>query len=329
MKNILITIVFLSFVVSPVFAGQPSQEEGTKAALRAAIFIQNKAGSDFQDKLDTFNDLITTRLTEKGFTIIDKNEVLAKFQESRNEDISVEKIIKIITDLIRTKKTETPVENAITDASALRIAQMIGADYLIFATINSFGQEQKVFKGQGTVYGTDNAVTDCIMRLAIKVCEGNKGGTIYGDIIPVTERVPQLENLEIRSSDIINKLLDSGSVLAANNISDKIERIREAKTEKGTEVEFTIDSNAKGAIIELDGAAIGSAPGCFHALVGLHQLRLSKERFVTWEKTVNIHSGQILNINLELSEEGTQRAIEDKNIPVFNKVINKTNNKQK
>lgn len=329
MKNVLITILFSSFIISPVFAGQSLQKGGTKAALRAAIFIQNKAGSDFQDKVDTFNDLITTRFTEKGFTIIDKNEVLAKFRESRNEDISVEKIIKIISDLIKTKKTEVPVEDTITDAGALRIAQMIGADYLIFATINSFGQEQRLFKGQGTVYGTDNAVTDCIMRLAIKVCEGSKGGTIYGDIIPITERVPQLEHLDIRSSDIINKLFDSGSVLAANNISDKIERIREAKVEKGAEVEFTIDSNAKGAIVELDGTAIGSAPGHFRALTGLHQLRLSKERFVTWEKTVNIHSGQVLNINLELSGEGTQRAIEDKNIPVFNKAFNKDNNKQK
>ncbi len=312
MKNILTVIMFLSFMVSSVFANQSPREGGAKAALRAAIFIQNKAGSDFQDKLDTFNNLITTRLTEKGFTIIDKNEVIAKFRESRNEGIG-----------------EVLVGDAITDASALRIAQMIGADYLIFATINSFGQEQKVFKGQGTIYGTDNAATDYIMRLAVKVCEGSKGGAIYGDIIPVIERVSQLEHLEIRSSNMINKLLDSGSVLAANNISDKIERIREAKVIIGTEVEFTIDSNVKGAVVELDSAAIGSVPGHFRALAGLHQLRLSKERFVTWEKTVNIHSGQVLNINLELSKEGAKRAIEDKNIPIFNKLFNKDTDKQK
>jgi len=187
--------------------------------------------------------------------------------------------------------------------------------------INSFGQEQKVFHGEGTVYGTNNEATDFIMRLAMKVCEGVHGGTVYGDVIPVTERIPKLNNLEIHSSDIVNKLLDTGSQLAANNISDKIERINTAKLEKVIEVEFTVDSNAKGATIELDGAAIGSAPGRFRAPAGLHQLRLSKERYATWEKTVNIYSGQVLNINLELSAEGTQRAIEEKNIPTYHKIF--------
>ena len=206
---------------------------------------------------------------------------------------------------------------------------MIGADYLIFATINSFGQEQKEFKGEGTVYGTNNEATDYIMRLAVKVCEGTHGGTVYGDVIPVTERIPKLNNLEIHSSDIINKLLDTGSQLAANNISDKIERIRATKLEKGVvEVEFTVDSNVRGATAELDGVAIGSTPGRFRALAGLHQMRLSKEKYATWEKTVNIYSGQVLNINLELSAEGTQRAIEEKNIPAFNKPFPKDNNKQ-
>ena len=119
-----------------------------ESPLRAAIFVQNRAGNDFQDKLDTFKDLITARLTENGFAIIDKNDVLAKFQESRNEDNATKVAINTAIDLTKSKKTEASVEDIITDSSALRIAQMLGVDYLIFATITSYGEEQKVFKGQ-------------------------------------------------------------------------------------------------------------------------------------------------------------------------------------
>ncbi len=307
MRKNLFIILFL-MTASQSFAEQTNPNDaGGKVALRAAIFVQNRAGNDFQDKVDTFKDLITARLTEKGFAIIDKNDVLAKFQESRNEDPDVEGVIKVAVDLTKAKKTEASVEDIITDASAFRIAQMIGVDYLIFATITSFGEEQKTFKGQGTVYSTDNAVTDQIMRLTLKVCDGAHGSTIYGDVVNATERIPQSKNLEINSSDTINKLFDTGAVLAADNISKKIENIRTVKVDKGAEVEFAVNSNVQGATVELDGAAIGSAPGHFHALEGLHQLRLSKERYATWEKTVNIYSGQKLNISLELSKEGVQR----------------------
>jgi len=310
--KIYLAVILLLMTGGLGFAEQsgPADAAGS-TPLRAAIFVQNRAGNEFQGKLDTFKDLITARLTEKGFAIIDKNDVLAKFKESGNEDGTVRDAIKVAVDLTKAVKTEASVEDVITDASALRIAQMLGAKYLIFATITSFGQEQKVFKGQGTVYGTDNAATDHIMRLTLKVCEGAHGGTIYGDVVNATERVPQTKNLEINSSDIINKLFDDGAVLAADNISKKIENIREVKVDKGAEVEFDVSSNVQGATVEIDGTAIGAAPGRFHALEGIHQLRLSKERYVTWEKAVNVYSGQKLNISMELSEKSTD--VDNKN----------------
>lgn len=302
------------FFVPKLFAESNNTDFQGKQGIKAAIFVQNRAGNDFQDKLDTFKDLITARLTEKGFAIIDKNDVLAKFQESHNEDRGVQDIIQVAVDLTKVKKTETSVEDIITDASASRLARMLEADYLIFATVTSSGQEEKTFKGQDTVYGTDNAVTDHIMRLTLKVCDGVHGGTIYADVVKVTERVPQSQNFQVVSSDTINKLFDSGAALAAENISEKIENIREVKVDQGAEVEFVVNSNVHGATVELDGAAIGSTPGRFRALKGLHQLRLSKERYATWEKTVNIFPGQGLNVSMELSREGIRRLDETSEI---------------
>jgi len=288
-------------------AQQGLDAETNKPLLRAAIFVQNRAGKEFQDKLDTLNDMISTRLTEKGFSIIDKNDVVAKFRESRETDEGVSKTIKALTDLIKSGKTETTVENAITDASALRISQMIGADYLIFATINSAGQEKRKFKGQGTIVGTDSEATIHTLRIALKVLEGNQGGSVYGDVVTVSEKVAALQNLQTESTDIANKLLDDGAVKIAENITDNVEQIRTVKVKSVPTVEFSIKSNIDDATVELDGAVIGSAPGRFNAAPGLHQMRITKEYFSSWEKTINIFPNQVLSVSLELSEEGARR----------------------
>jgi hypothetical protein len=59
--------------------------------------------------------------------------------------------------------------------------------------------------------------------------------------------------------------------------------------------------------VELDGIAIGSAPGAFQAYPGIHKLRLSREGFEPWERTVNIYDGQTLRVALQMSEAGYAR----------------------
>ena len=145
------------------------------------------------------------------------------------------------------------------------------------------------------------------MRITLKVCDGAHGSTIYGDVVNASERIPQSQNLQINSSDTVNKLFDTGAGLVAENISKKIDDIRAVNVVKGTQVAFDVNSSVPGATVELDGAAIGTTPGHFQALEGLHQLRLSKERYATWEKSVNIFAGQKLDISMELSQEGIQR----------------------
>ena len=58
--------------------------------------------------------------------------------------------------------------------------------------------------------------------------------------------------------------------------------------------------------VELDGIAIGSAPGTFQAFPGLHKLRLSREGFKDWERTVNIYAGQKLRVALQMSDAGSR-----------------------
>lgn len=59
--------------------------------------------------------------------------------------------------------------------------------------------------------------------------------------------------------------------------------------------------------VELDGVALGSAPDEFKAFPGLHKLRLSREGFDPWERTVNIYDGQTLRVALQMSAAGYAR----------------------
>lgn len=301
-KNFCLLLCLMLLLLSAAAAfGEPEPVRAEESPmLRAAIFVQNRAGAEFQDQVDVLNDLVGTRLTEKGFSIIDKGVVVSKFRESRESDGRRNPGSDAP---LEAGKKEAKVEDAVADASALRIAQMIGADYLVIATINSAGRETRNFSG----YGTQTQTNIYNLRLALKVLEGNQGGSVYGDTVSVSERIAVGPNLSVESTDLIPKLLDAAARKIAENVSDKVERIRSVKVKSVPTVELTINCNVEGAVVELDGAAIGSAPGRFYAAPGLHQLRVTKEWLTPWERTVNIFPNQVISVSLELSEQGLGR----------------------
>lgn len=297
----LVGCVIMCVVVSVAMA---EGEQTTGTMLRAAIFVQNHAGKDFQDKVDSLNDFATSRLTEKGFSIINKNDVIAKFKESRDD------IAKMDADLKEAQKKPS-AEAAVAQASALRLSQMLDADYFVIVSMASYGTEKKKFNGAGTIYKTDNEVMDYNMRLTIKVLEANQGGSVYGNSITATERVALTKNLEVESSDTINKLLDNAAAKIAEDISGHVEKIRNVKVKSVSVVEFSVKSNVEGADVLLDGVTIGTvrsdAPTKFRTAPGIHTMQVAQEGFITWDRTVNIINGQVLEIKLEMTPEGLDR----------------------
>ncbi len=295
-----------------------------KTPLKTAVFVRNSGGRELRDKIDTFNDRLSARLTEKGFSTMDWKDVIQKFRESSETEDQIFKDVKTFMAVSTTTETNQSLTKMATkdrepdetvlaaqgrdggtaQASSLRIAQMIDADYIIVASMGQLGHEKRTFKGEGTIYQTNNTADIYTMPLTIKVLDGNTGQSIYGDTLTASYRVAQNASLEIKQDNIADNLIDIGTAKLADNISSKVERIRNAGLKAATAAEFTIDCNVTGATVELDGAAIGSPPCKFIVRPGLHQLRVSREYFQTWERTVNIFPNQKLSISLELSETG-------------------------
>lgn len=321
------TIAALSAIVaaSALFAAEPETGAANgKTPLKTAIFVRNCGGQELRDKIDTFNDRLSARLSEKGFSTMDWKDVIQKFKESSETEDQIFKNVKTFMAVSTTTATNQSLtgvatadrkpdetvliaqgrDGGVAQASSLRIAQMIDANYIIVASMGQLGHEKRTFKGEGTIYQTNNTADIYTLPLTIRVLDGSTGQSLYGDTLTASYRVAQNASLEIKQDNIADNLIDIGTAKLAENISGKVERIRNAAVKGGATAEFGIECNVTGATVELDGAAIGSPPGRFIVKPGLHQLRVSREYFQTWERTVNIFPNQNLNVSLELSESG-------------------------
>lgn len=281
-----------------------------QSMLRAAIFVQNNAGTDLNESISMFRDLLSARLTDKGFSVLDSHDVIARFQEFKGQDEGLAGLVSEASKLVQFVKTEAPVDQVLTGASALRIAQMLDANYLIVATLSSLGEERKSFNGAGSLYKSSNEVVIRTLRSSIRVLEGNQGGSVYGDTVTVQKRLGGVDRLSIVTSDANNQLIDDAAATIAENISKKLNKIRDAKVDTLSMAELTLTSNVEGATVEIDGAVFGTIPGSFAVRPGLHQIAVSKEWYSTWRKTINVVPNQVINVALERTREGEARHAE-------------------
>lgn len=334
--------------------------------IKAAIFVQNKAASTYDDDVGPLNDMIATRLTEKGFSIIDRAEAVKGFKEGvrtakvkaaeeakhkeelkrKGEEAYLKKYgenrdkVTIVAEhkeeahildragykdeqklsIVKepepleppiTMDPEMTLDETIDNISALRIAQMIApGGCLIFASITSAGTTTDKFSGKNTSYGVDVEVKTYTMRISLKVCEGGEGGSVYGDIVTVAERVPLTGTYSSNSDDITNKLLDQAAEKIAANITGKMERIRNTKVNAVPLVEITARCNIENADLIVDGAVRGSiGPEASRIMVppGLHTVAVSREWFNPWKRVITIQQGQKIDVQLELSPGGVAK----------------------
>jgi hypothetical protein len=230
---------------------------------------------------------------------------------------------------------KTKLDQALSDSSsALRLAQALGADLILIPSITSYGTEKKSYTGNGIT--TVNVIHN--LRVGYRIAEAGTGGEIKGGTVLATKTIRQSENLQVDNSDVINELLDDAAgqlaatiVQGANSLPTTVAKdkmvgfkIACSMTDPrqqpilvsaiGISADNTvIATNPPVAVqpldvtVELDGIALGSAPGTFQAYPGLHKLRLSREGFDDWERTVNIYNGQTLRVALQMSAAGYAR----------------------
>jgi len=287
--------------------------------IKVAIFADNRAGAAFDDKVGVLEDFLASRISGQHIQVMSRDVVLNAL---KNFSAGAGSTI------------DTPgrqMDRALSDnTSALRLAQNLGADYVLVPTITTYGKDTRTFAGEGlkTVNTTHN------LRVSYRLAEAARGGEVSGDRVTVSRTIRQSAGLQIENADVLNELLDEAADRLSTSLAQRNKMLTpvaaNAKTVKVT-IQCTITDfaslpnaglNEKNEVViaggnaqayaldvtlEVDGIAQGSAPGTFDVAPGLHKVRLTRDGFKPYERTVNFFDGQKLTIAMQMSDAGYAR----------------------
>jgi len=279
----------------------------------AAIFVENSAGSVLADKVGYFEALLAARLTSNGFSIISRDTAISALSS------------------VSPGGPPTPADQILSSqSSALRLAQNLGADYILVVTLVSYGTDTRAFQGYGI--NTLNRITT--LRATYSLCDAAHGGTLAGDVVTVSDTTPQTANFSENNGDLLNGLLDQASTDIATSFLQKVTPATLPTAAAPSQVPFSVICSMGDIVlpdvlaapnnqyiiqplaytvepldvtVEVNGLALGSAPGNFTGPSGISKLRLSRQGFKTQEMTVNLSAGFNLRVALQMDDDGYAR----------------------
>lgn len=318
----------LSFVaalflgLASVASAQPAATPAKPTTYVAAVVVSNRAGPDFDERGSALEDLLSARLADLGFQLISRETVTGGLRAYAPG---------AATDTASAAASAAAEAAFIDQSSAVRLAQNLGADYVVHATLISYAKSER----QVTAYGNTLNNYDYTLRVAYKILDAQNGGALTGDVITATHTEQGNANSTALVGGIFENLLNQASekITASLRVRRDTGRIAAARP-AAKQVTITLaveaadlyipdvrinaenvvtvgDSKFKvtplNATVEIDGVAVGTAPGKITLKPGFSRLRLSREGFTPWERTISASEGQVLTIAMSMSPEGLAR----------------------
>ena len=301
-------------VTEKVIVTTAKERESVAKTYKTAIFVANRAGAVGEPKVQTLEDYVTARVTDLGVGVISR-------------ETAANAVAKIDA-----PASTNAIDSALAqNTSALRLAQTLGADYLLQVTLAGYDVQVRAIDA----YGVKAINETRTLRLTYKILDGQTGASLTADTVKASTIVQQTPNAVQASSDSLDELLDQASVKIASSLKSRIDSGRiTAATPAAAQVAVTIQTEAAdltipdiridenntvaisesklkvstlAATVEVDGIAVGTAPGKLTVRPGLSKLRITRAGFKPYERTVNFIAGQSLTVALELSDEGYSR----------------------
>jgi len=218
------------------------------------------------------------------------------------------------------------IEGVFTGGSTVRIAQMLGADYVMTASIISADRAALTVGGKPMVTYS--------LRMTVKVSEAVQGSLVYGDNWNRKYPLTAENAAGSDTSFVYNDLLDAWATETGAKMAEKSKTWRRVDPASVQLVSFSVSTTVDeliqglesgvrapnelldemrrvvgGVTVEIDGAVVGSSPGSYRIAPGMHQLRVSRPWMMDWQQTVNIQEGSQFKIGMELSTAGLQRYV--------------------
>jgi hypothetical protein len=320
MYRILLSVVSLGLLGVAAVA-QPKLDEvptsnpavSQPQAYTVAIFTTSRV-KEADAELGSLEDYITGRVTDLNFRVI-----------------SGETALRAVSSLAPGARATQVDQQLLDGTSAVRLAQNLGASYLLHVSIAGADRENNTIDAYG-VKQTNDVRT---VRVTYKVLDGVSGASLAADTVRVSRAYQNTSGNQTTRTSIFNDLLDEAAVKVASSLQRQIDQGRVmASASAQTMVSVTLTTeladvyipdvriegdntiaitgnrykvSALNATVEVDGITLGTAPGAIEVPAGLHKLRVVREGFKPWERTVRFSAGQTLNVALEMSEAGYAR----------------------
>jgi len=297
--------------------GVLSQESASLGAPRkAALLIENRAGEEYKKLASQLEDQLSSRAAGMGLVLIGRQWV---------------------TDAIAKEGDGARVDALLSErTSALRLAQSMGADFVVLASLSSVTREDRTFN-DGSLQVTSH---NHVLRAAYKIVEAGEGGALVGDTVRVSRNLRGTQTGGIESTEIFNQLVDDAVEGILKAFPAKVRQVSKTEVAKAPWIEVGVAAvpvdltqnplqlpdlriGADGSVskgnaglaevvladvsIEVDGVLVGTTPATLRLAPGFHKLRLTRPGFRTVEQVINPVAGLKLRPALQMSEAGFAR----------------------
>jgi len=293
-------------------------------SVKAAIIVRNRAGRDLDGKERMVEDLIVGEITAFGVRVISREDVLEAIGTyERGRSAVAREVDQLFMD----------------NTSALRLAQNLGADYLLTASILSIDSKDNSFSG----YGVESDIVETSLRFHYRIVGRVDGGSLVADNIQVSHRERKKRESRIPwfgrsdgNSFLTNSLLQEAASKMAKSLKDQLNSLPDPGLEVLPFVNVTIHATMQdlsvpdvvrneagdyvvtaneyqldvfGANIEVNGLTLCSTSNDMQIQVppGIHRLRISRPGYEEISRTVNFFEGQYLLIPMQMSGSGRAR----------------------
>jgi curli biogenesis system outer membrane secretion channel CsgG len=276
----------------------PAAEQAPVKKKTAAVFIRNRAANSgvSDDKVSVLEDKIVAKFNSMGVSTISREDTInavSNFASQGPNKGDIDPKGKAL-DLILSDNT-----------SALQLARNMGADMILIGAVTGMEKDTRRLNMQGV----DTSIDNYTMSVSYRIIDaGGKGNVMASDEAKATESVRQMPGIQVTTTPVDRLLSQTTDKLAAA-FGEAVKRgdvqPQQASKEQGqvkitcTIPEMTVPELVKqengeykfieGAYavspsdvtVEIDGLAVGSAPGTFNVGPGIHNIRLTRPGFVT------------------------------------------------
>ena len=303
---------------------------------KAAIFVLSREPKIDKNQVKMLEDLIAARVSSQGFQALTRDVIVDSIDRSMQHPKAGagpegdQALAQFKAAISGHAGGEKRLEDQLDEqSSVMRLAQTIGADLIVIASVESFGTEKRIFKGNELAPIATTTIFNNLL-VSYRLAYAATGSSVAGSAIRVDRTWRESESLSRSTDELLNGMFDEVASKLAAQITAANSQVKEVPKVQASGVKFTVRLALPGgaplqlptyvdgdvslpvsanvsAEILADGIAVGSAPGLVRVNTGLHQIAIQATGFKPWKRFVNVTAGQAFDAVLEMTPESYEK----------------------